>query len=191
MASSSTTKPRLTGKRSSRSAGSGAGKAAAGTPGPAALRAEVAALKKLVLFQKAKQQLLRSKTIGTDQVNSLLADYLKVVLALTGTAAGSILLHEQDQLVFRASSGPGSHRLIGKRLALDEGIAGWVCRTGKTYLSSDVSRDARWSNRISAELHFPTQNILCAPLKASDRVVGGDRDHQPRISLLEFRISYL
>jgi HD-GYP domain-containing protein (c-di-GMP phosphodiesterase class II) len=142
------------------------------TPGSDTLRKEVKSFKKLVLFQKAKQKLLRNKTIGPDQINELLADYLKVVITLTGTAAGSILLHENDHLVFRASIGPGSRSLLGKKMPVEEGIAGWVCRTGKTYLSSDVSRDTRWSNRISAQLRFPTQNILCAPLKTADKTVG-------------------
>ncbi len=144
----------------------------AAAPGGNALRKEVQTLKKLVLFQKAKQKLLLNKTIGPGQVNELLADYLKVVIALTGTAAGSILLRENGHLVFRASSGPGSRNLLGTRMPLEEGIAGWVCRTGKTYLSSDVSRDIRWSNRISAQLRFPTQNILCAPLRNAGKTIG-------------------
>jgi hypothetical protein len=66
------------------------------------LRLEVRSLKELVLFQKAKQQLLRSTTSGLEQVNMLRADYLKVVLTLTGTSAGSILLQDNDHRVFRA-----------------------------------------------------------------------------------------
>ncbi len=125
-----------------------------------------------MLFQKAKQQLLKSGTIGREQVDQLLADYLKVVLTLTGTSAGSILTPEHDRLVFRAASGPGARRLLGRSIVPDEGIAGWVYKNGKTYLSSDVSRDTRWSSRISAELRFPTQNILCAPLRAAGKVIG-------------------
>ncbi len=146
-------------------------RASASSAGLETLSMQVRSLKKLVLFQKAKQQLLRNKTIGPAQVDALLADYLKVVLTLTGTAAGSILLHENDHLVFRATSGVGSRQLIGKTMSLNEGIAGWVFGSGKTYLSSDVSRDTRWSSRISAELRFPTQNILCSPLR-TDKVIG-------------------
>ena len=91
---------------------------------------------------------------------------------MTGTAAGSILIHEGDHLVFRASAGPASTKLIGKRLPLEEGIAGWVYQSGKTYLSSEVSRDRHWSNRISAELRYPTENILAAPLKTADATIG-------------------
>lgn len=136
------------------------------------LREEVKSLKKLVLFQKAKQKLLRSKTIGPEQINTLLADYLKVVLTLTDTAAGSILLLENDQLVFRAVTGAGSRGLTGKSMSVDEGIAGHVFRSGKSYLSADVSRDTVWSSRISAEIRFPTVNILCAPLRTADNVIG-------------------
>jgi HD-GYP domain-containing protein (c-di-GMP phosphodiesterase class II) len=142
-----------------------------GAAGIDALRAELHALKKLVLLQKARQLLLRNKATEPNRMQALLADYLKAILTLTGAAAGSILLHENNQLVFRACSGPGSRQLLGRALSLDEGIAGWVFKTGKTYFSPDVSRDTRWSSRISAELRFPTRNILCAPLR-TDRVIG-------------------
>ncbi len=138
----------------------------------ASLRAEVQTLKRLVLLQKVKQALLSSRKLGKVEVDKLLADYLKVILTLTKTRAGSILIHEGKELVLRASLGPGSRQLIGRRLAQDEGIAGWVFRNGKTCLSPDVSRDPRWSSRISAELRFPTQNILAAPLKTAERVTG-------------------
>ncbi len=137
-----------------------------------ALRAELKMLKKMVLLQKVKQELLTHKKIGPAEVDILLADYLKVILTLTDTAAGSILLLEGDHLVFRAAVGRGSSKLDRRQLPLDEGIAGWVFKTGKTYISPDVSRDTRWSSRISAELRFPTQNIMSAPLHAADRVIG-------------------
>ena len=137
-----------------------------------ALRTQAAALKKLVLLQKTKQEFLRDKQIGPAEQDALLADYLKVILSLTGTAAGSIFLREGDNLVFRASRGPGSQRLVGRRLPLDEGIAGWVFQNGKTYVSTDVVKDRRWSGRISAELHFETNNILASPLRTTEGVIG-------------------
>ena len=140
--------------------------------GPASLRAEIKALKRMVLLQKVEQTFLSSKSIGRDEVDKLLADFLKVILTLTGTGAGSILLFESDHLVFRASAGPGAGKLRGRSLPPDEGIAGWVFRTGKTYVSADVSRDPRWNSRISAELRYPTKNIMAAPLSTADKVIG-------------------
>jgi HD-GYP domain-containing protein (c-di-GMP phosphodiesterase class II) len=138
----------------------------------ASFRAELQTLKKLVLLQKAKQRLLSGKQPSPVEVDTLLSDYLKVILNLTNTSAGSIMVHEDDALVFRASFGPGSRRLKQQRLPEDEGIAGWVFRTGRTYLSSDVSRDPRWSHRISAELRYSTRNILAAPLRTAQKVLG-------------------
>ncbi len=138
----------------------------------AALRTELSALKKMVLLQKVKQELLTSKNIGSVELDTLLSNYLTVILKLTNTAAGSILMHDGEDLVFRASAGPGARKLIGRRMALDEGIAGWVFKTGKTYLSSDVARDTKWSSKISAEMRFPTRNILASPLATSGGVIG-------------------
>ncbi len=136
------------------------------------LRAEVAANKKMLLLQKAKQRLLSGKSIDASDVDTLLHDYLKVILSLTNMPAGCILLQENDHLVVRASSGPGARSLVGKRLPLDEGIAGWVFKTGKIHFSSDVSRDAHWNSNVSDELSFPARSILAAPLRATDQVIG-------------------
>lgn len=135
-------------------------------------RAELKALKELVLLQKTKQALLGERKIDGDDLDILLDDYLKVILNLTKTEAGSVLLRKGEELVFRASRGPGSKKLVGKRMPDREGIAGWVVRNGRTYLSPDVLKDIQWSSRISAELHFETKNILASPLGTGEDVMG-------------------
>lgn len=139
--------------------------------GIATLRAQAEALKQLLSLQKAKQAFLR-KDAATTNLDRLLSDYLNVIVKMTGTTAGSILLREGDGLVFRAARGPRARGLVGKKLSLDEGIAGWVVKSGRTRLSSDVHKDARWSSRISAELRIPTSNLLAAPLKTAEGVIG-------------------
>ena len=136
------------------------------------LPAEAKAFTNLVLLQKTKQELLQAKQIGPEELDAFLADYLKVILSMTAAGAGSILLLEGDELVFHATIGPGSHRLIGRRMPAGEGIAGWVARNGTTCVSADVSTDPRWSGKISAELHFKTKNIMAVPLRGTDKVIG-------------------
>jgi putative nucleotidyltransferase with HDIG domain len=136
------------------------------------LRVQAQALKELVSLEKIKQEFLHDNVTGAVELNKLLTDYLKVILKLTGTQAGSVMLREGDHLVFRASLGPKSRALLGRRMPLGEGIAGWVARSGKAYLSADVAKDTLWSSRISAELRFDTRNILAAPLKTADSVTG-------------------
>lgn len=136
------------------------------------LRLQSQTLRQLVSLEKVKQEFLHGNRISVSDLDTLLKEYLKVILKLTATQSGSILLRDGDQLVFCACKGPRSGKLLGRRIPLDEGIAGWVARSGKTYLSSDVSKDTRWSSRISAELRFATKNILASPLKAADSVTG-------------------
>ena len=136
------------------------------------LRVQAQALKELVSLEKIKQEFLHGNLTGAAELDKLLADYLKVILKLTGTQAGSIMLREGDHLVFRASRGPRSASLLGRRIPHDEGIAGWVARSGKAYVSSDVAKDTLWSSTIGAELRFATKNLLAAPLKTADSVTG-------------------
>ncbi len=136
------------------------------------LRAEIRALERLVFLQKTKQKILRGKQIGPEETDILLTDYLKLALSLTRSAAGSMLLREGDALVFRACMGPGSSRLVGRRIPVTEGIAGWVLKNGKTYHSPDVTKDRWWSSRIGAELRFSTRNILAAPLRTDKEAIG-------------------
>ncbi|MDH4161365.1 MAG: GAF domain-containing protein [Nitrospirota bacterium] len=134
------------------------------------LRAQAQALKELLSLHKAKQAFLSGQPAA--DMNRLLSDYLNVILSLTGTTAGTIFLREENELVFRAVRGPRARALINRRLSLSEGIAGWVARNGKTCVSRDVAKDVRWSSRISAELKVPTVNILAAPLRIADGVIG-------------------
>ena len=142
------------------------------SPGTAdAFRVQAQALKQFVSLEKIKQEFLHG-TIDASALDKLLADYLRVILKLTGTEAGSVLLKDRDRLVFRASRGPRSAQLRGKFLSLEEGIAGWVAKTGRTYLSSDVKADPRWSSRIGAGIRFQTRNLLATPLRTADSVIG-------------------
>lgn len=136
------------------------------------LRAEVRALKRLVSLQKTKQKILCGKQISQAQIDTLLLDYLNLSLSLTASSAGSVLLKDGNELVFRACRGRGASGLIGRRMPVTEGIAGWVIKTGRTYHCPDVTKDTRWSSRIGAEIRFKTRNIIAAPLRTDKDTIG-------------------
>ncbi len=146
--------------------------AARTTKAPATQRVSAAGVKQLVLLQAMRDEFLSRPAIGPRDVDNLLAKCLKAILAATRTDAGSILINERDRLVFRACAGPGSGKLIGTSLAHDEGIAGWVFRSGKAYTTANAARDAKWNGRISQELRYATRSILATPLKTGGRVIG-------------------
>lgn len=93
---------------------------------------------------------------------------------LMNTEATSILLYdeERDDLYFAAGSGPGADFLIGRRLQVGQGIAGWVVEHNEPALVPDVSQDPRWFSEFDAESGFITRSLLCVPLRSKGLIVG-------------------
>ncbi len=144
---------------------------------------EIVKLKRLLSLQKARLQMLEGMTQVSEKITSMrsLYDYyLGLILNITSTKAGSIILvddikvdHKNGKdLVIVACKGKGSGKLIGKRIPAGEGIAGFVAKTGKAYLSKDVKKDKRYIERYSEGIGFKTENMICVPLKVSDRILG-------------------
>ncbi|MBI5695804.1 MAG: GAF domain-containing protein [Nitrospirae bacterium] len=111
-------------------------------------------------------------------LKSLLDHYLEVILRITETDAGSILLVREDEddgtgrLDFFCASGPGSDKLKGWHIAYGEGIAGRVASMGTAYFSDDAVNDPNWAPEISRTIGFDTKDIMCVPMKHGGRVLG-------------------
>ncbi|MEK7280446.1 MAG: GAF domain-containing protein, partial [Nitrospirota bacterium] len=144
---------------------------------------EIVELKRLLSLQRVRLQMLDGMTRVSEKITSMhsLYDYyLGLILKITSTEAGSIMLvddvnvgHQPRKgLVFAACKGKGSESLIGKRIPEGEGIAGYVAKTGKAYLSKDVKRDRRYSERFSSGIGRMTENIICVPMKVSNKILG-------------------
>lgn len=86
----------------------------------------------------------------------------------------SLALIDPDgqSLTFLASSAGTEDRIIGQRLEMGQGIAGWVAREGKGIIVSDVLSDPRFTSIFDEVTGFTTRSIACAPLKARGRIIG-------------------
>jgi hypothetical protein len=90
---------------------------------------------------------------------------------LTGAAAGSILLFNEDgSLRFRISSGEKAP--IAKSLTVTDGIAWWVAKHGEAARVKDVSEDRRFTGAVDRITGFQTRSILCVPMTLGDSVIG-------------------
>jgi sigma-B regulation protein RsbU (phosphoserine phosphatase) len=58
------------------------------------------------------------------------------------------------------------------RLAMGEGIAGWVAESGQPLVVPDVASDPRFSSKSDDSTGFQTRSILAAPLMVKDRIIG-------------------
>ncbi len=124
---------------------------------------ELAALNEIGQIINSTLDLRETLTLITTQTNRLL-----------GTQATSVLLYdeERDDLYFAAGSGPGADSLVGRRLPLGQGIAGWVVEHDEPALVPDVLQDPRWLDSLKRDSDFTTRSLLCVPLRSKGRIIG-------------------
>lgn len=100
---------------------------------------------------------------------------LSLILEVLGAEAGVfVLVLDRTRGEYRVAAAQGSEaeRAAGTRLRHWEGIAGWVMKSGKPYLSANPKRDPRGKNEVGNLIHFPLQSILCVPLKVKKKTIG-------------------
>ena len=134
-------------------------------------------LQRELSLERAKREVLQGISrisMEAESLDRLYDHYLGLILKLTRTKAGSILLVDEvmKDLFFAACKGKGSEGLVGKRIPMGEGIAGWVARTGHHYFTTDTDHDRLIKKEFGHEVGMATQNMLCVPLKIARRVLG-------------------
>jgi HD-GYP domain-containing protein (c-di-GMP phosphodiesterase class II) len=102
----------------------------------------------------------------------LLEKILDNALAITHSEAGSILLLDRGDLVFKTVRGRRADLLTGKTVAKGKGIAGWVAERGTPMRIADAKKDERFNAEIDDLTGYETKSLLCVPLKTVTGVVG-------------------
>jgi Nif-specific regulatory protein len=110
--------------------------------------------------------------VGAFDPDALLRVILDAVTELLSAEGGSIALLDEEtgELAFTTTVGPVG---LGQfRIALGQGIAGWVAEHGTPVIANDVTRDPRFYPGVDRRSGFATRSILGVPLRLHDRVVG-------------------
>jgi Nif-specific regulatory protein len=113
-------------------------------------------------------QLLVSTVEPEELLRVILAAAIRL-FAVEGCSIGLIDAAAQ-QLAFTAMEGKA--KVDEFRIALDQGIAGWVARHGQEVFSNNTSQDPRFFSGVDKKTGFQTKSVMCAPLKQYDRVIG-------------------
>ena len=116
---------------------------------------------------------LESISPKTD-VYALVSELLASVLAAVDSQDGSLLLldEEKKELVFVEVQGASREALLGYRLPISEGIAGWVVNHRTPELVPDVYQDLRFSPLVDQTTGFHTSSLLCVPLLSGEQTLG-------------------
>ncbi len=86
----------------------------------------------------------------------------------------SLLLVDQKkrELVFTVVVGKAADKLRGRRVSMDEGISGWIARTGETLIIEDARKDSRFSAKLDDVTGFVTESIIGVPLRSGKKIFG-------------------
>lgn len=106
--------------------------------------------------------------------DELLRTIVEAAARIFGAAAASIALVDEraGELEFRVAFGAGSESVVGMRIPLDQGIAGYVANTGQPIAISNVQNDPRFARDAAERTGYVPRSILAMPLIVEDRVIG-------------------
>lgn len=108
----------------------------------------------------------RALTSSLD-LRQVLHTVVREIQSLLNAERSAVLLRDpaHDDLIFAAVAGEGSAVLLGTRVPLGAGIAGWVAREGKPALVDEAHRDSRFWSRADAKTGYLTHSIVAVPIE--------------------------
>jgi signal transduction protein with GAF and PtsI domain len=106
--------------------------------------------------------------------DALLRSIVEAAARIFGATAASILLVNEAEgvLEFKVAHGASNRDLVGTRIPLNQGIAGYVAMSGQPIAVSDVAQDTRFNQDFAKSTGYVPRSILATPLLAGDRVLG-------------------
>src|SRR4030065_2355586 len=108
------------------------------------------------------------KTVVPVSPDELLRSIVEAAARIFGAAAASILLVNELEgvLEFKVAHGASNRNLVGTRIPLNQGIAGYVAMSGQPIAISDVAQDTRFNRDFAKSTGYVPRSILAAPLLA-------------------------
>lgn len=115
-----------------------------------------------------------SKAILPSSNDALLQSIVEAAARIFGAGAAAIMLvdEEANDMVFRVAVGRNPTNLVGVRIPIDKGIAGYVAMTGQAIAVSNTQTDARFNVDFAKSTGYVPNSILATPLLLGDRVIG-------------------
>lgn len=112
----------------------------------------------------------------------LLQSITDTARTIFNSAACSLALLDEggEELTFFVASGAGADEVIGLKVPVGKGIAGWVVSSGQPISIADVSKDPRFASSVAADTGYVPRSIVAMPLETERRMIGAievlDRD---------------
>jgi len=104
----------------------------------------------------------------------LLQSIVDASARIFGAAAASICLVDEDAQVleFKVATGIGREDVVGRRIPVNQGIAGYIAMTGQPIAVSNVQADPRFKKDFAQSTGYVPRSILGTPLFSDGQVIG-------------------
>jgi GAF domain-containing protein len=79
---------------------------------------------------------------------------------------------DEGRLVYVAAIGRGASEVVGMRLPLGQGLAGYAAAAAEAIAVDDVTRDPRFARDVAERIGYVPRSILVAPIRRGDEVLG-------------------
>jgi signal transduction histidine kinase len=111
---------------------------------------------------------------STFELATVLEDTLQLAAAVSDASTSALVLIEQESgdLVVEYAHGERSDRLRRQRMALGQGIAGWVIAHSEPILNNDFHNDPRFAPEADAHKGFLIKSVLCVPVQIRGKTIG-------------------
>jgi len=113
---------------------------------------------------------LALRPAGLEELVRSITDVARRTFAAQASSI-AILDEGADELVFYVASG-GSDEVVGRRIPVGHGIAGWVVSSGQALAITEVSRDPRFAHEVAESFGYVPKAILAMPLETDRRLLG-------------------
>lgn len=91
-----------------------------------------------------------------------------------GAASCSIALLDEaaGELVYRAADGEAAERVVGLRLPVARGLAGFAASAGQALIVDNVVADPRFAADVAERVGYVPQRMLVTPIARGDETLG-------------------
>ena len=121
------------------------------------------------LYQAA--QAMTSNLALHEVLGQILNSATEVVEA-QGASLFLVNRESDSELIVVAAVGHRADELIGLRVPLGEGLAGWVAREAQSQLVINMEKDPRFYRAVDQQTGMSTQSLIAVPLVDGDQVIG-------------------
>lgn len=120
---------------------------------------------------------LSTATVGVlapPAIDSLAESIVGVARGVFGAAACSLAVLDEDseELIYVAADGEGAELILGVRLPIGRGIAGWVVQSGQPIAVSNLVDDRRFARDVAESTGYVPAAMLAVPVESDDRILG-------------------